>query len=120
MTKRWLIALTLVLAGPSLAAAKQRQLTLAAPGDALPQPLETFAQPSPRERFQPAPLPNRDLAGPSVPRASNEPTVAPTLFSSHERYRGDGFSRGSSAQGEQERNMKPPVGFSLHMPFTPQ
>ncbi len=116
MKNSWLIALAL----PLMAAAPPRQLTLAVPSEALGQPLSAYGTSAAPQRYQPAPLPNRDLSGPTGPRASTEPTLAPTLFTSHERYRGDGFSRGSSVQGEQERNVKPPVGFSLHMPFTPQ
>ena len=111
----WLIALAL----PLMAAAPQRQLTLVLPSETLNQPFGATA-PTGSTRFQPAPLPNRNLSGPAGPRASSDPTLAPTVFTSREQYRGDGFSRGNTPQTEQERNVKPPVGFSLHMPFTPQ
>lgn len=115
MRTLWLVPLAL----PLMAAAPQRQLTLAVPSDNFAQPLGGRPAAAP-QRFEPAPLPNRELSGPSAPRASSDPSIAPTLFTSREQYRGDGFSRGSTAQGEQQRNVKPPVGFSLHMPFTPQ
>lgn len=109
-----------VLAVPLIAAAPmQPPLTLAVPTDGgflLGAPALPRRVPS----FQPAPLPNRELSTPQGARASNEPSVAPTLFTTRTQFRGDGFSPGSTAQSEQEHKLRPGAGISLHMPFAPQ
>lgn len=116
MRTAWIVALAL----PLMAAAPlQRPLSLAVPADGS----FSLDQPAPRGRapsFQPAPLPNREVSTPTGPRSSNEPRLAPTLFTTRTQFRGDGFSPGSTAQSEQERNLRPGAGFSLHMPFAPQ
>ena len=108
------LALPLMAAGPL-----DRPLSLAIPRDGgftLLQPVPKAASRGPT--FQPAPLPNRDLSKPAPERATSEPSLAPTLFTSRSQFRGDGFSQGSTAQGEQEKKIKPGAGFSLHMPFS--
>jgi len=119
--RAWLL-IPLVL--PLMAAAPGRQqLSLAVPND--PSPL-TPVSPSPLSltprsgpTYEVAPLPNRDVSGPRT-RASNAPSLAPSLFATPNQYRGDGFAPGSTAQSEQEKRMKPGAGFSLTMPFAPQ
>ena len=104
------------------AAAQQRGLSLqvpANPGTLLPVPARPLATTPPASPFEPAPLPNRDLEGPAGPRASNAPTLAPSLFTRSDTYRGEGYSRGSTAQAEQERRVKPGAGFNLKVPFSP-
>lgn len=109
-----------VLAFPLIAAAPmQPPLTLSVPADggfSLGAPALPKGAPS----FQPAPMANRDLSTPQGARASNEPTVSPTLFTTRTQFRGDGFSQGSTAQSEQEHKLRPGAGISLHMPFAPQ
>jgi hypothetical protein len=116
---RWLL---LPLALPLLAAspAPRQHFSLTVPSDPL-APLATgpLVSARPATTFQPAPTPNRDAALPTA-RASDQPRVTPSLFTTPNQYRGDGFSPGSTAQSEQERHMKPGAGFSLHMPFTQQ
>lgn len=114
-----------VIALPLLAAAPpQRWLSLAVPTNN--SPLLPVAPDSPAvvargtPSYEPAPTPNRDVRAPAGPRASNAPSLAPSLFTTKDQYRGDGFSPGSTAQSEQEKRIKPGAGFSLHMPFTPQ
>lgn len=85
------------------------------PGFSIPAPA-----PPPAPTFQPAPLPNRDMVGPSSPRTDREPSVAPSLFNRRDTYRGEGFSEGSSAQTEQDRRVKPGAGFNFRLPFKPQ
>ena len=101
------------------AAARDRELNLQVPanpsGLSLPLPPPVAGPPV---RFQPAPLPNRDVEA-APPRASDAPTLAPTLFTRPDQYRGDGFNKGSTAQSEQEKRVKPGAGFSLHLPFSP-
>ena len=111
----WLV----VLALPLMAAAPRGQaFTLTVPSDpGLPFPAP---QSKTAPNYAPAPLPNRDVSTPAPGRASTEPTLAPTLFTSRTQFRGDGFSPGSTAQSDQERRTKPGAGFSLHMPITPQ
>ena len=116
----WQSTAVLVAAMPFiLAAAKDRELNLQVPanpsGLSLPAPPPSSDPPA---RYQPAPLPNRD-AELAPPRASNAPTLAPTLFTHPDQYRGDGFNKGSTAQSEQEKRVKPGAGLSLHLPFSP-
>ena len=112
--------LVLALGFPLIAAAPlQQPLTLAVPADG-GFSLNAPAAPGTSPSFQPAPLPNRNLSTPQNARATNEPTLAPTLFTTRTQFRGDGFSPGSTAQSEQEKNLKPGAGFSLHMPLSPQ
>ena len=119
----WLL---IPLALPLLAAAPQpSKFILAVPADSnplLPVGPQAYSLGIPARGpvYEPAPLPNRDLSAPRAARDSNEPTLAPTLFTTKNQYRGDGFSPNSSAQTEQEKRVKPGAGFSLHMPLTPQ
>lgn len=119
----WLCPIALLL----MAAAPPRQFSLAIPSDGGGFSLPTNQPPSfslggtpAGRRFEPAPLPNRDLNAPRATRTSNEPSLSPTLFTNHTQYRGDGFSPGSTPQGEQEHRLHPAAGFSLHMPLQPQ
>ncbi len=119
MRTLWLLPLAL----PLMAAAPPRQqmsLTLPADQGASLNDLPlSLGAPAGKPIYEPAPLPNRDLRSPAR-RASSEPNLSPTLFSTKTQYRGDGFSPGSTAQADQERRAKPGAGFSLHMPLSPQ
>jgi len=119
---RWMllpVALPLLAAGPG----PRQQFSLAVPVDPSPLvPLSTSPlglTPKQGPNFEPAPTPNRDASLPTT-RASEKPSFGPSLFTTKNQYRGDGFSPGSTAQSEQEKRVKPGAGFSLHMPFTPQ
>jgi hypothetical protein len=107
-----LVALILVAAAPT-----GFNLTVPQPGSNLPVPPEPPAA-GPPSRLQPAPTPNRDVEL-TKPKASTATTVSPSLFTRPDEYRGDGFSKGSTAQSEQEKRVKPGAGFSLHMPLSP-
>lgn len=116
------LALLLALPLAPAAAQQNRGLSLqvpANPGTLLPVPPRPLATTPPASPFEPAPLPNRNVESPSGPRASNAPSVAPSLFTRSDTYRGDGYSRGSTAQTEQERRVKPGAGFNLRVPFAP-
>jgi hypothetical protein len=118
----WLL---IPLALPLVAAAPQpNKFSLGMPavgGPLLPVgPQASLSTPARGPVYEPAPLPNRDVSAPSAARNSNEPTLAPTLFTTKNQYRGDGFAPNSTAQTEQEKRVKPGAGFSLHMPLTPQ
>ena len=107
------LALALAAAGPP-----QRGFSLqvpAAPGSTLPVPP---VPPAPTSLFAPAPLPNRDMEFPNAPRSSNATTVAPSLFTRGDQYRGEGFAKGSTAQTAQEQRARPGAGISLKMPLT--
>lgn len=113
-----LLALPLLAASPP-----PRGFNLTMPGDASPLPVTPPNPPAPAplpQRYAPAPLPNRDVDAPLGPRASNEPRVAPGLFTRSDQYRGEGFSSGSSAQTEQEKRLRPGAGINLHLPLTGQ
>ncbi len=103
-----------------LAAAAPQGLTLQVPANPLtPIPPRPPANPPPANGLQPAPLPNRDLEDQPAPRAGAETSLRPSLFTRGDTYRGEGFSKGSTATTEQERRVKPGVGFNLKMPFSP-
>lgn len=106
----------LALALPLMAASPPRRLTLTMPEGLGNAPTEL---PRIASRYQPAPLPDQSMRGP-VAATSSGPSLAPTLFTTREQFRGDGFTPQSTAQAEQERNLKPSVGFKLHLPITPQ
>ena len=112
------VALVL-LALPLLAVAAERRLDLqvSPPDSSLPVP-PTPPTAGPASTYQPAPLPNRDVEL-SAPRASNAPSVGPSLFTRPDQYRGDGFAKGSTAQTEQEKRVRPGAGLSLRLPFSP-
>ena len=116
MRRLLLILAVLPLAG----AAPQGGITLQVPSNPLvPVPPRPPARPPSPNGFQPAPLPNRDLEDVPAPRASTEPSVRPNLFTRSDTYRGEGFSKGSTATADQERRVKPGVGFNLKMPLSP-
>jgi len=69
--------------------------------------------------LQPAPLPNRDVEGPAGQRAGSDAQVAPTMLQRSDTYRGEGFSRGSTAQAEQERRTRLGAGINLRVPLAP-
>lgn len=109
------LALALMAAAPP-----QQGLVIAVPdqngfglGTRQPRPAPTTTG------LQPAPLPNREVDGPTRDRAGTDPSVAPSLLQRSDTYRGEGFSRGSTAQAEQEKKFKPGAGISLRMPFAP-
>ena len=101
-----------VLAPLLIAASPQRGIVLESGSLALPQ----SPAPSATPRFEPAPLPNRDLSAPPGPRATNEPQLVPKLFHRSDQYRGEGIDPRSSAQAEQERRLLPGAGFNLRIP----
>ena len=118
--KRCRFAMLLLTAPLLMAAARDRELDLQVPsGFSVESPLAPrMATNLPRPRYQPAPLPDRD-AELAPPKASDAPSLAPTLFTRPTEYRGDGFSKGSTAQSEQERRVHPGAGMSLHLPLSP-
>lgn len=102
------------------AAPPQRGFVVAVPdvsGYGLGGRAPTLAPPT--SGLQPAPLPNRDVEGPAQGRAGTETRVSPTVLQRSDTYRGEGFSRGSTAQAEQERRAKPGAGFNVKVPFAP-
>ena len=96
-----------------IAASPQRGLVLESTPPVLPP---TFAAPPALERFEPAPLPNRDLSGPAPPRATRDPTISPKLFHRGDQYRGESIDPRSSAQSSEERRLLPGAGFNLRIP----
>ena len=117
--RRWVLPFLML---PLLAASPgQKPLSLVVPlprSPALPLPPKPPSVASP-SAFQPAPLPNRELSAPFAKLDDTSTSLAPTLFTNKDSYRGDGFIKGSTAQSEQERRVRPTPGFSLVMPFAP-
>ena len=100
-----------------IAASPQRGFVLEGPPPPVLPP-QTPSAPSGgvQHRFEPAPLPNRDLSAPLGPRATNDPQFGPKLFHRGDQYRGEGIDARSSAQSEQERRLLPGAGFNLRIP----
>ncbi|HTW27922.1 MAG TPA: hypothetical protein VME92_12400 [Acetobacteraceae bacterium] len=69
-------------------------------------------------QFEPAPVPDSDIAAPTAPQASDQPQFSPSLFNTKTQFRGDGFSPGSTAQSDEEKNYKPVPGFTMKVPLT--
>lgn len=66
--------------------------------------------------YEPAPLPNPNVGAPS--RADGGGTrISPSLFNRKDGYRGDSFSRGETAESDQNRRLLPSAGFTLSMPL---
>lgn len=109
-----------LLALPLVAAAADRgfNLSVPAPGSALPVPPSPPANARP-SKFQPAPTPNRDVELGPPPKPGTAPSVAPSLITRQDQYRGEGFGKGSTAQSDQEKRVKPGAGLSLHLPLSP-
>ncbi len=87
----------------------------------VPMPSLTTRAPAPAPASAPpgytaAPTPNDDIYAP-VTRASKDASVSPGFFTRRDQYRGEGLSRGSSAQTEQDRRVKPGAGINLSMPL---
>jgi hypothetical protein len=86
----------------------------------------TVATPKPRQievppsaDFTTAPVPNTDANIPFVknPRAS-QAQLGPGLFAPPSTgYRGEGYVPGSTAEGEQQRKLKPAPGINLTVPL---
>jgi len=68
--------------------------------------------------YTPAPVPNMDQAAP-LQRALGpaQPEWKPGLFTSQSTYRGEGYTPGSSVQGNENRNVHPAPLLSLDVPL---
>ncbi len=112
----------LLLATPFVGAATPPQgFTLQVPPN-YPFAAQAPAPSRPRQPgpvYEPAPLPNPDIRAPQRAE-SNGPEISPSLFNRRDQFRGGSFSRGESAQSEQDRNLRPSPGFKLRMPLTPE
>ena len=107
----------LIVAPLLIAASPQRGFVLeGAPPPVLPPQTPSAPSGAVQHRFEPAPLPNRDLSAPPGPRATKEPQFGPALFHRQDQYRGEGIDPRSSAQAEQERRLLPGAGFNLRIP----
>ena len=86
------------------------------PGADVVSRIETPQPQQSQQAFVAAPVPNSDLNTPSNANA-NQPTLAPTLFTNHSTYRGEGFVAGSTVQGSQFAKARPGVGGVLNVPI---
>ncbi len=68
--------------------------------------------------YEPAPLPNPDIAAPS--RAESSGTeLSPSLFNRHGGYRGDALPSNEFVESDENRRLMPSAGFKLRMPLAP-
>ena len=114
------LLLASLVAIPLMAASADRGLNLSvpAPGSSLPVPPSPPANAAP-SKYQPAPTPNRDVELGPPAKPGTAPSVAPSLFTRQDQYRGEGFGKGSTAQSEQDKRVRPGAGLSLHLPLSP-
>lgn len=111
------LSVTLMAAAPL----PQRALVMAVPIEPGLGQWQTPPRPAalPPSSFQPAPLPNRDVEAPLGERINAETRVAPSLVNRSDTYRGEGFSRGSTAAAAQDSRARPGAALNLKMPLTP-
>jgi hypothetical protein len=67
--------------------------------------------------YEPAPMPNPNVVAPTRAQQSTGTQISPSLFSRHDGYRGDSFTKGETAEADQNRRMLPSAGFTLKMPL---
>lgn len=113
-----------VVAAIVIGAAGPRSLTLrVSPPDPLAIPAPPRSRPvvrPPGPVFEPAPLPNPDIAAPERSSDSSGTRLSPMLFHRRDAFRGDGFAPGSSVESSENRNVQPSAGFRLSMPLQPE
>lgn len=87
----------------------------------LPTPPQPPKKPAPVARgadgYEPAPVPDTDVYTPHAERGPVGPTLTPGLFQPGKTYRGEGFTPGSTAQGDQEKRFRPTPGINLSVPL---
>ena len=67
--------------------------------------------------YEPAPIPDRNVVAPTRVQQGAGTEISPSLFRRHDAYRGDSFTKGETAEAEQNRRMMPSAGFTLKMPL---
>ncbi|HEX3350202.1 MAG TPA: hypothetical protein VHS58_19095 [Acetobacteraceae bacterium] len=77
---------------------------------------ESSTTQAPSHGFTAAPVPNTDLNAPG-PTNQAQPSLAPSLFTNKDTYRGEGFVSGSTAQTAQFQRAHPGVGGTLSVPI---
>lgn len=109
-----------------IGAAGPRSLSLRVSPDPLAGPTPSRIAPSfgpssrsPGPVFEPAPLPNPDIAAPEGHDTASGTQLSPMLFHRRDAFRGDGFAPGSSVESSENRNVQPSPGFRLSMPLQP-
>jgi hypothetical protein len=95
---------------PPLARAQAERIAAA-------QALQASQTPPSESRFDPAPIPNQDLAAPRSRTVSSGPVFGPHLFRQEATYRGDGYIVGSTEQTTQAPRHLPLPGIGMKMPL---
>lgn len=114
--RRWPRAARALVAGAAL--------TLAA-GASPPYPPITLQAQPPHDTganlgstYLPAPVPDPDYQVPSTGgRASGQPVLRPYLYRPRATTQGEGFTPGSTIQGEERRRFKPVPSLNLSVPL---
>lgn len=84
--------------------------------DGVPAP--SPATPPADPGFEPAPVPNLNLAAPTSKSGdSNSPSVRPDLFTQSQQWEGNGYVNGSTSQAQRDARMRPGAGFSISVPM---
>jgi hypothetical protein len=72
----------------------------------------------PQSGFSPAPVPDQTIEAPNQHAFGGRRTeLMPELFRQRKTYQGDGYTPGSTVQGEQQKRQKPLPGFNLSVPL---
>ncbi len=73
------------------------------------------------EVLRPAPLPDQDLdapgPGPDALAAQQQASLQPSFYAPAKHFSGDGFSAGSTLDGDHVNRAKPGGGMSLSIPM---
>lgn len=119
--------LSLLLGAALLTTGAGMSGSLAASPSSLSRPLDlsfNLVSPPPKRplvrssTFAAAPVPDLDQDVPTL-RALGpaQAELSPSLFNNKRSYRGEGFTSGSTSQGEMQRHFKPTPGVNLSVPL---
>ena len=82
---------------------------------------ETLVKQAHAQVLRPAPLPDQDLdapgPGPDALAAQQQASLQPSFYSPARHFSGDGFSDGSTLDGDHASRAKPGGGMSLSIPM---
>jgi hypothetical protein len=100
--------------GPAIAATQRKALSLTLPSD--PNDLPVPPIPPTQPQYRDAPLPG-DIPLPGQATGNTGVTVSPNLFSPKDYNLGQGYTSGSTIQGEERRRFAPTPGINLNVPL---
>jgi hypothetical protein len=67
--------------------------------------------------YTPAPVPDSEYEVPSATGGQSGPSLRPGFFQQRKSYQGEGYTPGSTIQGEEQRRYKPLPSLNLSVPL---